>query len=201
MVFKYVFLVLFLLFLLSVFENYQAIANDIDFHSLIRFGMASLIVALVYWLFLRRRLSFFENFVHETTHLVFALLCLRWPEGLTATRAGGGVFTYRGKKNFLISLAPYFFPVFTAFLIAISFVIKGQFLAIAKYLVVISYAWHLISFARQFKLSQNDISETGKLFSCIFVLGMNVLITLLVIYYLIDDLEGYCRLLEFTIRM
>ena len=56
--------------------------------------------------------SFFAIMEHELTHMLFAVLTFHKPRGLDVNQDVGGSFSFEGKGNWLIALAPYFFPTF-----------------------------------------------------------------------------------------
>ena len=64
----------------------------------------------ILWLVLGRFLQFFHVLEHELTHLLFGILFLRKPKAISASDQGGRTELYGG--NFIITLAPYFFPHF-----------------------------------------------------------------------------------------
>jgi hypothetical protein len=68
---------------------------------------------LLWWLILRRRLwgQFLPTLLHELTHGLFALLTLHRIISLRATWSRGGEIQYTGPGNWLITIAPYFFPL------------------------------------------------------------------------------------------
>ncbi len=47
-------------------------------------------------------------FAHESTHMLFALLTGHKPKAMSIQPDKGGSFTYLGKGNWLITIAPYF---------------------------------------------------------------------------------------------
>ena len=75
---------------------------------------AGLLAFLAFWLiYLRRRAagSWLYALEHEATHALFALLTFNRVTNLHAGQGNGSV-SYQGTGNWLISLAPYFFPTF-----------------------------------------------------------------------------------------
>ena len=45
--------------------------------------------------------------------MLFAVATLHKPKGLDVEQGSGGSFSFMGEGNWLIALAPYFFPTFT----------------------------------------------------------------------------------------
>src|SRR5262245_39127376 len=68
--------------------------------------------AVVWYLLLRRRTvgNFVVTFEHELTHAIFAWLTFHRVVGFRAGSSSGGHVRYVGRGNWLIAVAPYFFP-------------------------------------------------------------------------------------------
>ena len=116
---------------------------------------------------------------HEYTHYVFIKLFLGRIGRVVTTREGGYVLTNR--TNFLITLAPYFFPFWT--------VVSLLILYAARLLVTIPWFDHVLfmatgatwSFHLTFTISmigkgQPDIEENGRVFSFTFIYLCNLLL-------------------------
>ena len=54
----------------------------------------------------------FTIFAHESTHMLAAVLTGHKPVGMKIEQDKGGSFSYLGKGNWLITMAPYFLPTF-----------------------------------------------------------------------------------------
>ena len=61
--------------------------------------------------------SFLSILEHELTHMVFAILTFHSPHDINVQRGVGGNFIYTGHGNWLIYIAPYFFPTSSAIVI------------------------------------------------------------------------------------
>ena len=75
---------------------------------------AGFVAAFVLWLTVLRdakHTNWFYALEHELTHALFAALSWNRVVGINAKR-GGGEVSYFGEGNWLVSLAPYFFPLF-----------------------------------------------------------------------------------------
>lgn len=109
---------------------------------------------------------------HELTHAVWTWLMGGQVKKFKASSKGGHVVVT--KSNFLIALAPYFFP-FYALLLVLVFITgrlvcgwQGQpvwFLLLlgAAYAFHVTLTWHVL------KNSQSDITEHGYLFSAVII--------------------------------
>ena len=79
--------------------------------------LGGIVVYILLWRFYRRRPifgSFFSTFEHELTHAVFAWVTFHKVVGMRATWRRGGDVTIVGRGNWLITIAPYFFPILLA---------------------------------------------------------------------------------------
>ena len=118
-------------------------------------------------------------FAHEATHMLFALLTGHKPKSMNITPDKGGSFSYEGKGNWLITIAPYFFPTFPFLwmLGGIWFEYQGQPFPswyIMTFGVLVGY--HIVSNFYQIHSEQTDFKKAGYLFSLMFIPGANTLL-------------------------
>jgi hypothetical protein len=119
---------------------------------------------------------------HELTHALWTWLFGGKVRRFQATARGGHVVVT--KTNFLISLAPYFFP-FYAFALIVLFLIGhliwdwSRHLAWFHLLAGAAYAFHLTLTVHALKTRQSDVTQHGWLFSAVIILLGNVLVLLL----------------------
>jgi hypothetical protein len=121
-------------------------------------------------------------FGHELTHALWTWLCGGKVKKLKASSKGGHVVVT--KNNFLIALAPYFFPIYLLLTIAVyaagSQIWDWRKAAALFYLLVgASYAFHITFTWHVMETDQTDISQQGYLFSAVVVFLGNVLVLLL----------------------
>ncbi|HAX62352.1 MAG TPA: hypothetical protein DCX95_07365 [Elusimicrobia bacterium] len=126
-------------------------------------------------------------FGHELTHAFWAILFrARVKEFNVRSKTGNVLIT---KSNFLISLAPYFFPIYT-FLIIFIFYILVFFFDVSKYIewlfffVGISYSFHIFLNFESLSIGQSDVKKTGKLFSYIVIVILNIIIAVVVLKFI-----------------
>lgn len=119
---------------------------------------------------------------HELTHAVWAWLFGAQIRRLKVTSNGGHVVIT--KTNFLIALAPYFFPLYAVVVVA-TFLL-GQliwdwrhFLALFHLLLGAAYAFHVTLTAHILKTQQTDITQQGYLFSAVVIFLGNISVLLL----------------------
>ncbi len=120
-------------------------------------------------------------FGHELTHAVWTWLFGGRVKKFKASSKGGHVIVT--KHNFLIALAPYFFPIYVVLLVtlfALGHVIWGwkrfevwfHLLTGAAYAFHITLTWHIL------KTQQSDITEQGYFFSGVIIFLGNISVLL-----------------------
>ena len=121
-------------------------------------------------------------FGHELTHAVWAWAFGSRVKRFKAAATGGHVILTR--SNFLIALAPYFFPLYAAIIIAVfcagtliwewgNYRVWFHLLLGAAYAFHVTLTWHVL------KTRQTDITEQGYLFSAVIIFLGNILVLLL----------------------
>ncbi len=120
-------------------------------------------------------------FGHEFTHALWTWLFGGKVKKFKATSRGGHVVVT--KTNFLIALAPYFFPVYAALLVLIfaighliwnwkKFEVWFHLLVGAAYAFHVTLTWHIL------KTRQSDITQQGYLFSTVIIFLGNISVLL-----------------------
>ncbi|MBF0308585.1 MAG: M50 family metallopeptidase [Magnetococcales bacterium] len=146
--------------------------------------------SIIYLKWLKSKIIFWETFFHELTHAFFAILLFRKISRFVVTHDQGGLVTYYGERNWLITLSPYFFPIHTIFLILLTVLNNdGERQSYFCHSVGVSYAWFLLATLRQFSFKQTDILHQGRIFSAIVVISSNILICLSVLLFLQGNLK------------
>jgi hypothetical protein len=121
-------------------------------------------------------------FGHELTHALWTWLFWGRVEKLKASAKGGQVVV--SKTNFLIALAPYFFPLYVAVIVAVfalgnlcwnwrTYLVWFHLLVGAAYAFHATLTWHIL------ETDQSDISGQGNLFSAVVVFLGNLTVLLL----------------------
>ncbi|MDA8099345.1 MAG: hypothetical protein M0042_06940 [Nitrospiraceae bacterium] len=154
------------------------------------FTGGALLYLVVHFLFRKPILSYVVG--HELTHALFAVLFGGKVLAFQASEKGGHV--QLTKSNVLITLAPYFFPLYTALaLIAYAAAHVSGFPSLEPWLVLAagaSFAFHLVLTALFLRTDQKDIQEHGAFFSYPLIFLFNVLLTALLIRVLLArDME------------
>ncbi|MCO6455958.1 MAG: M50 family metallopeptidase [Pirellulaceae bacterium] len=136
----------------------------------------------LWWLWLRRPLfgSFFATLEHELTHALFAVLTLHRVTGLRATWSRGGSMSFMGRGNWLITIAPYFFPTICLLVLAVSWLVSwllpAALRSFSDALMGAALAYHLSSTMRETHAGQTDLARVGWLFSLMFLPTANLLV-------------------------
>lgn len=119
---------------------------------------------------------------HELTHALWVWVLGGSVKKFRATSSGGHVVV--SKSNFLIALAPYFFPLYAALVVAVF--VSGHliwnwrhYLVWFHLLVGAAYAFHVTLTGHILKTRQSDITDHGYLFSAVVIFLGNVSVLLL----------------------
>ena len=116
---------------------------------------------------------------HELTHVVWTWLFGGAVKKMKITSSGGHVII--SKTNFLIVLAPYFFPLYAVMVIAVFAVGRWLWhwpLVYFHLLVGAAYAFHLTLTVQVLQTRQSDITSQGYLFSAVVIFLGNVCVLL-----------------------
>lgn len=121
-------------------------------------------------------------FGHELTHALWTWLFGGRVKKFKASAAGGHVVVSR--SNFLITLAPYFFPVYAAMVVLVFLAghwIWGwtRYLAWFHLFVGAAYAFHVTLTCHALRTRQSDITDQGYLFSGVVIWLGNAAVLLL----------------------
>jgi hypothetical protein len=115
---------------------------------------------------------------HELTHALWSLMMGGRVGKIKVGKSGGHVELT--KTNFIITLAPYFFPFYT-FLVIAAYYLAGIGLEVGPYkmwwlgAVGITWAFHITFTLHMLAERQPDIQEHGRIFSYTVIYLMNIL--------------------------
>ena len=135
---------------------------------------------IIIFLFLPRPMWIYV-FGHELTHALWTWLFWGQVRKMKVTSSGGHVVI--SKTNFLIALAPYFFPLYAAILIlifAIGHLIWNwqHYFVYFDLLVGAAYAFHVTLTFHTLQTRQSDITSQGYLFSAVVIFLGNAAVLL-----------------------
>ena len=131
-------------------------------------------------------------FGHELTHVLWTWLFGGKVKTFKASSTGGHVIAT--KSNFVIALAPYFFPLYAVLVVAI-FAVGQMFSDWRPYrawfhlLLGAAYAFHITLTGYILKSSQSDITDQGYVFSAVVIFLGNISVLLLGIPILTGQLD------------
>lgn len=114
---------------------------------------------------------------HEAVHAGMAWLFGGRIKSFKVSKDGGKVAT--DKSNFIIELAPYFFPIYTIIITVIYFVVSQSYPvngAIFLFLIGFTLAFHIIATVEIMKVKQPDIVKSGYMFSIVIVYIVNIIV-------------------------
>jgi len=118
-------------------------------------------------------------FGHELTHVLWVWLMGGRVSKFRVSGEGGHIVTNR--TNFLIALAPYFFPLYSVLAIAV-YGIASLFFNVAPYgqllyaILGITWAFHLTFTCWMIPKNQTDLSDHGTFFSLVFIYVLNLVL-------------------------
>ena len=159
------------------------------------YGLSCGIFLSLYLIYVRKMLKFWEVFVHEITHVVFAGLFLHKIEGFSVS-VTNGISRYNGRTNWVITLAPWTFPLLVWLFLSIGLMIDDQYAAYFHHATALSLTWHFASAIRGFSLRENDIQDYGIVFAVLFIIAANTANLVFFVYYLQGDLGALADLTQ-----
>ena len=115
---------------------------------------------------------------HELTHALWGLIFGARPSDVRVSAAGGSVRLT--KSNFIITLAPYFFPFYTFVVIVVALVTYAFFRPLPcmpLWMFMIGYTWafHVLFTIETLQQQQPDIKLYGRIFSWTIIFIVNLL--------------------------
>jgi len=132
-------------------------------------------------------------FGHELTHALFAMLFGGSVKSFHASERGGRVTIT--KSNFLITLAPYFFPLYTFLVLLVLWAASAADVRnVEPWLVFLAGATYMFHLALTFiflQADQDDIREHGAVFSYPLIYLFNVLFASLLVRLLFSENMDY----------
>lgn len=136
-------------------------------------------------------------FGHELTHAFFAVLFGGSVKSFHASSRGGRVTIT--KSNFLITLAPYFFPLYTFIVLLVYWAADAADVRGAApwltFLTGTTFTFHLVLTFMFLHADQDDIREHGAVFSYPLIYLFNVLFASLLMRLLLAESMDYTKFL------
>jgi len=160
---------------------------------------------LAFALLLRRRFAFWSTFEHELTHILFAVAMFKPVYAMMVIDGMGGGTLIGKRVNFLIVLAPYFFPTFPLMALLLKPVIQPIYFKYYLFVMGFLMGYHFISSFKESKTFQPDLQQTGLFFSGVFIFLMHAIFISGIILLLLDGWgslwlflqDGFWQTIEF----
>lgn len=154
-------------------------------------GGALFVVVWRRWLRFSRIGRFLITFEHESTHALFALATGHRILSFHASMGTGGQVRFQGGGNWLIVVAPYFFPTAALMLFALAYLMPFQgLLPWSRLLLGTALAYHIVSTYRETHKDQTDIQQLGMTFCWLFLPAANLAVVGLLISFAHAGSEG-----------
>jgi len=141
-------------------------------------AIAGIIIWAIIWLFLPP-LTRTYILGHELTHALWSVLFGGRAYGLRVSGRGGSVRVT--KNNAWVTLAPYFFPLYT-FVVALLWLLTvwlapavRPYVPIFLFWIGLTWSFHITFTLRFLAWNQPDIREHGRLFSYTLIYALNIL--------------------------
>ena len=132
-----------------------------------------------------------EVFHHEFIHALAAILSFGTISEIYATRSKGGHVAYRGRGNWVITLAPWFLPLFPLSMACISIILIQPFSYISLVLTGMGISFYYLSLINDARMHQPDLIKIGLPFLAIFLIPINVILFHLTILVGINGSDGF----------
>lgn len=127
------------------------------------------------WVLVRPALgSFLSTFEHELTHTLFAWVTFHRVTGLRASWREGGEIRFRGRGNWLITIAPYFFPTVSLLLLLVLALVPGRAAILEGVLLGVTVSYHATSTWRETHRGQPDLARVTFPFAIAFLPTANL---------------------------
>jgi hypothetical protein len=152
-------------------------------HSCLPCVVGAIAYSLLWIALAKRRMGFWSTLEHEFTHALFAWATFHRVVGFAATMRSGGHIRYTGKGNWLIAIAPYFFPTLSLIAIAILTWVPGRHLEVGGFVLGATVAYHVWSTWSETHRHQSDLREVGWLFSTVFLVAANAFVLGVLVAY------------------
>ncbi|MBR6412651.1 MAG: hypothetical protein IKS41_05795 [Alphaproteobacteria bacterium] len=168
--------------------------NGLTLSILGTFFLPLLIMIGIWFIIPKLKGSFISILEHEVTHMIFALLTFHVPQDITVHRGQGGYFSYFGRGNWLISLAPYFFPTSAALVMALGgfYALTGEAFPMGYWIILgLMTGYHIMSTMDEIHSEQIDFKDAGYTFTILFLPGINLITYGLLMAYVCHGFKGF----------
>ena len=156
-----------------VWALWQEILGDLSALTFVFFG--ALAYAALWWFSIRNwTISWLSTLEHELTHCLFAWLTGNKVGEIKVTFRRGGHMVVIGSPNWLIDVAPYFFPTVTVVLLLLAPLVPALDVVVYQLAIGISLCYHITSSMTETHEGQTDLQKAGFLFCWMFLPTANL---------------------------
>ncbi len=131
--------------------------------------------------------SWLSTLEHELTHAFFATVTCNRVVRIRASWENGGSVQYRGSGNWLITIAPYFFPTFAVAAVIPTFFLHTYSPKTIMVLAGFFISYHIHTTWLETRIEQPDIQKVGVVYALLFLPSANLLSFLIVLTMLPSD--------------
>ena len=196
-----------LLMILMIWPAIQSIeaviSQGVNAYVMLWFALPFIATSVVFFMLPFLGGSFLAIMEHELTHMLFAILTGHKPVDLEVNQNKGGYLAFQGESNWLIALAPYFFPTFAVVIMLASLVYMGM----DKPLPDIYWAvfgtmcgYHLVSTILEIHPKQTDFKSAGYVFTIAFLPGINLIVYGMLLAYACAGWSGIPAFMSLLIQ-
>ena len=172
---------------LQLFHQITPLLHSLTFKSYFMYGFFGFFVILS--VFSHFMFNLFMPFEHEISHGIFVTLTFNKVTALKVFEEGGKI-EYQGTSNWLILLAPYFFPTVALFVAIGTGFLDPKWKSWGQFWLGVSIAYQLFSTLVETELRQPDLIQSGIPFSVMTLPFLNVLSYSLLTAYLTGGLRA-----------
>jgi len=172
----------------------------LKYHHFYRYLIYGFDIYIVLWLFIfsRKEGDWFLTLEHELTHTIFAILTFHGILKLEVTKHQGGLVQFdKSTGNWLVYIAPYFFPTFSMIIIILIYISNSQYYPILTTILGYSIMYHIHSTIKETKPYQPDLQAVGFPFAIMFLPGANLLALIWVLSAIPDDKIYFSHILSY----
>lgn len=142
------------------------------------------------WLGKSRIGKWLINFEHELTHAMFAWVTGHSIIDFRASMGEGSEVRFTGHGNWLILIAPYFFPTAAVVLFLMAYVMPFSALPWSGFLLGVALGYHVISTYRETHGNPSDLKHLGRRFCWMFLPASNLAVLGLIISFAHGGSQG-----------
>jgi hypothetical protein len=172
-----------------------------------------LLIAILLYYTILKRIPAMQVFEHELTHALLAILFFRRIKRFVSTSSGGYVYYSEGfggsVANVLITLAPYYLPTFTLIACLVRPFLSNAYFPWFDGFIGFTLGYHIVStidetirnytreaffMVRTNELTRTDIGKTGLITSGFIIIALTLLLHGIAIYLIVG---GYSSVGEF----